>query len=163
MSDSTTNATGSAPRGRRILLIVSLCLNVALVVMMLVSFVSGFGHGFRFMLFSPRQLMAQTSDDGERSRIQAIMEMHRAKIAALEKASRQAHQHALDVFEATPYSKSDMAAAFDGIRKADEDLRDESAKASIDAIAVLSPAERKTIGEKMRRRARWWTWFGHRH
>jgi uncharacterized membrane protein len=161
MSESTTNAPTSVSRGRRVLLIVSLCLNVALVVTIVVAFAIGFRQGFHHMPFSAREFLAQASGD-ERASIQRVVDVHRDKMKVLRKASMDAHRRALELFEEATFNKNDMASALDRMHMADDAVRAEATRESIDSMALLSPEERKTIGEKMRRRARWWGWLQHR-
>ncbi len=151
----------SKSRGRNVLLIASLCLNVALIVMI----VAGIANAIRTAghpkgMLAPQALLAGALDS-ERPQIQAIIDAHAERIKALEKASVQARKAALEEFARPQFDSAAFKKALDAVDAADEAVRQEQMAVMNEAAAKLSASERKTITDKAHRRIRWW--MGMRH
>lgn len=145
-----------APR-RRVswLLVVSLCLNVALIagIAVVVYRIAhpdlSVGSGGPL---APRSLIAQFPDDG--AAIQRVIDAHSAKIQQLRHASATARRQAARLVASPGYTPQAMAAAFDRVVQADNALIRENVAMMNESLATLSPAERKALIDKLRRRGR---------
>lgn len=148
------------PRRRRSwLLIVSLCLNIALVpviaavVLRALHRDTAVGSGG---VLAPRSVMAAIPD--ERAHIQKVIDAHSAKILQLRQASIRTRREAFAVLAAPDYTPEKFAAALDAVTAADTALEAETIAMMGDSIAKLTPAERAALVEKVRKRNRSWLW-----
>ncbi len=147
---------GTKPR-RSWLLIVSLCLNVALVAA--IAVVAWRVAHFDILVdaggpLSPRAVMAAFPD--RRPAIQAIIDTHRGRIAALRRGTARARYDAFRVFGAPDYTPEKMATALDGVVAADGALERDVVAASGASLATLSPAERQALAAHVEARDRSW-------
>lgn len=163
MSDEQRAAMSPVPR-RNILLIVSLCLNVALVVMIVAGILSAIHHGGHPRNFLAPDALKDAAAPEERAKIDAVIAAHADKIAELKKASRAAHRAVFDGFADPKFDPAAFQTALDRAQDADDALRREFGTVSAQSAAQLSPSERQAVAEKARRRFMWWRWFrgGHR-
>jgi uncharacterized membrane protein len=150
----------SAPPPRRRvswLLIVSLCLNIALVpviaavVMRALHRETQIGAGG---ILAPRSLMAALPD--ERRKIQKIIDAHTPAIQKLRAASVRTRVEAFEVLASPTYTPEKLTAALQGVTAADGALETESVAMLGESLAALTPAERAAIVEKVRKRNRSW-------
>jgi uncharacterized membrane protein len=163
MSDGLPGTAAAQAPKRSILLIVSLCLNVALIAMIVVGFVNGVRHARPSREFlSPRALIADASP-AERAKIQAIIDAHAAKVAMLKKADRAARLAAFKLFADPQLNPVEFAKAVESIHQADDALREELTQVVVQSVTQLSAPERQTIAEKARRRYMWWRFFRGHH
>ena len=155
MSDATPQ-----PRRRRSwLLIVSLCLNIALVPVIAAVVIRALhrdttiGSGG---VLAPRSVQAAIPD--ERANIQKVIDAHGVRITELRAASVQARRQAFAALAAPSYTPAKMATALAAVTAADTALETESVAMMGDSLATLTPAERSAMVEKVRKRNRFWLW-----
>ena len=145
------------PRRRSWLLIVSLCLNIALIPVIAAVVVRAthrdteIGSGG---VLAPRTLMGALP--AEAGAIQKVINAHTPKIRALRQDSAHARRDAFNSLAAPDYTPAKLQAALDRIHAADQALENESLAMMGDSIAVLTPAERAAIVDKIKRRNRSW-------
>jgi uncharacterized membrane protein len=145
-------------RRRSWLLIVSLCLNVALIAG-IVLVVVRVAHrtaeiGASGGALAPRALMTEVP--AERAHIQAAIDAHAAKIRVLRQASLRTRREAWRVLSSPGYTPARMTAALGAVQSADAALETESIAMMNDSLATLTPSERQALVEKVRRRAGSW-------
>ena len=149
---------GQPPQRRgNALLIVSLCLNVALIAMIAIGILNAVVRNhLRAMPGSPLAPQALLSEvtDAERPKIQAVIDAHLPRLRELRKESTEARIDAFRIFAEPTFSQNDFSHALDRVRAADMAVQDEGAKMTADAVAQLTPAERQAIAQKIRERAR---------
>lgn len=139
------------------LLIVSLCLNIALlpviaaVVIRALHRDTEIGSGG---VLAPRSLMTALPDT--RAGIQKVIDAHTAKISELRRNSAHARRQVFEALAAPDYAPAKLSAALDGVTAADTALETESVGMLGQSLAVLTPAERQAIVEKVRKRNRSW-------
>lgn len=153
MSDPTP-----APKRRRSwLLIVSLCLNIALVPVIGAVIVralhrdTAVGSGG---ILAPRSLQSAIPD--ERGAIQKIIVAHTPKVLALRQASVRTRREAFEVLGSPGYTPEKFTVALDAVATADSALEREAIAMMGESLATLNPAERAAIVEKVRKRNRSW-------
>ncbi len=146
------------PRPRRSwLLIVSLCLNIALVPVIAAVVIramhrdTAIGSGG---VLAPRSLM--TALPAQSGAIQKVIDAHTAKIRSLRAASLRARRESFAVLASPSYTPEQMSAALQAVTAADSALETESVAMMGDSIATLTPAERQAIVEKVRKRNNSW-------
>ena len=162
MSDAPPGTTAQAPK-RSVLLIVSLCLNVALVVMIVAGIVNAIYHARPPRFFAPEAL-EEYAAPAERAKIDAIIAAHAGKIKELKEASKTARRAASKVFADPNFDPAAFVSALNKAQDADDALRREMATVTAQSAAQLSPSERQAVAEKARRRFMWWRFFrGGRH
>lgn len=153
------NSPPASSGTRTTLMVMSLCLNVGLIALILV----GIGRvGGRFNaqpgVMSPAQI-ARGLPQERREKIFDVVAVHRDAIREKRQAARRARQEAFRVFGAPDYSPGDFTRALDGVRMADAALEEEAVALQQDVVNMLTPAERKSIAERIkarRERLRWW-------
>jgi uncharacterized membrane protein len=156
MSDTTP-----APRrGRSILLIVSLSLNVLLVAAIVVGVARAI-HRHRDPMnaggmLSPYAVLHEASKE-ERPKIQAVIDRHRVKVTALRDAAVTARIDAFETFAAPDFTPQRLEASLDKVREADAAVGKEVAATIVESVSLLTPAERKALEDRARRRASWFT------
>ena len=146
------------PRRRSRLLIVSLCVNVALIAFVAVILWRA-AHvdrsvGAGFSPLAPKSVAAEFS--GRAGAIGAAIEAHRAKVLALRAASQSARRDAFKLLASEAYTPQKMQAALAAIAKADAALEAEDIQMSADSLATLSSDERKQFVERLKRRNKSW-------
>ena len=162
MSDAQSGTTRAAPK-RSILLIVSLCLNVALIAMVAVGIANAILHGpSRGGAFAP-EVLKENATPAERTKIDAIIAVHAGKVRELRQAAVAAHRAAFKTFADADFSPAAFESAVDKAQDADDALRREYATVIAQSAAQLSPAERQAVAEKARRRFMWWRFFRGKH
>lgn len=165
MSDPVVTSQRRKPS---LLLIVSLCLNVALIAGAAMMFARGFGFGFGFGppphepkgVLSPMALMRMVP--AEEDKIRRIMETHHARIHALRQASMQARGGLLDALTAQNFDKAALDKAMAALEAADDAFQEETMKATSESVAVLTQAERQSVADQLKK-PRFWRRMGPRH
>jgi uncharacterized membrane protein len=147
--------TIAPPQRRNTLLIVSLCLNAALIVIVAAGLWRA-AHPLAAQrgILSPYGLMREVP--AERDRIQAILESHSAELRSLRAASGDARLKAVDSLDAPDYALAKFEAALKAVGTADAALEDKLIDTMNESFAVLSPAERKAVADSIKRRNRSW-------
>lgn len=146
-------------RAANILLIVSLCLNIALlpviaaVVLRAVHRAGEIGAGG---ILAPRSVM--TAIPAEAPQIQKIIDAHTPKIRALRAASVRTRTDAFAALAGSNYSADKFSSALERVATADSALERESIAMMADGLAVLTPAERQAMVKKIQKRNRSWFW-----
>jgi uncharacterized membrane protein len=159
MTDTQQGTTSTPAPRRSVLLIVSLCLNVALVVMIVVGVVNAMHNGGTPRNFLAPEALKEAATPAERARIDAIIATHAGKIRGLKDASRAAHRAAFKMFADPKFDPAAFESALGKSQDADDALRREFATVSAQSAAQLSPSERAAVAEKARRRFMWWRFF----
>ncbi|MES2255110.1 MAG: periplasmic heavy metal sensor [Pseudomonadota bacterium] len=153
---SSSPASG---RTRTTLMVMSLCLNVGLIALILVGIGRVGGRSFAQPgVMAPAQI-ARALTQERREKISDIVALHRDGMREKRQAARRARQEAFRVFGAPDYSSGDFTRALDAVRMADAALEEEAVALQQDVVNVLTPAERKSIAERIkarRERLRWW-------
>jgi len=153
-------APSTKPRRRvSILLIVSLCLNIVLVPVVAAIVVRATHRATEIGaggILAPRSVMAAVP--AEQARIQKIIDAHTGKIRALRKDSVRARLAAFAALGASDYSSEKFSGALSQVAVADSALERESIAMMAESLATLTPAERKAIVEKVKRRNQSWFW-----
>lgn len=137
-----------------VLVIVSLCLNLALIGLITITYMrTGLRH------FEPRHegkitLSAQSlmrMVPAEQAKIQSIIDAHRKQV-------RELRQHAIDVraeafrlLEAQDFSPDNFAKSLAAVQTADAALEAETMKVTAESVAVLTPAERETVAGQVKK------------
>ena len=147
-------------RGRAVLLVVSLCLNVALIALIMVSM----GPPRRFFgppppvgPLSPGALMHSLPPDAQ-GKIHAVVVAHMPAMRAARQQARRARMRVFQVFASPGYSAQGFSTALDGVRDADAALEEQAIAMVKDTIATLTPAERQQViaQTRARRHRPWW-------
>ncbi len=139
-------------RGPSVLLIVSLCLNLALIGLIGIGLVRS---GFRS--FEPRPagggaLNAQSlvrMFPAEKGKLDTIAQIHRPKLRALRQARNQARAEAFQVLDAPTFDADAFAKSLAAIQTADAAFETEQAKETVESVAALTPAERQSVAQKL--------------
>ena len=158
-----TTETSPAPRrGRSIFLIISLCLNAFLVAVIVVGVARAVHRQSDPMtkggLFSPYALLHDVSKD-ERPKIQTVIDRHRQTVRALRDQAIAARIASFEALDAPDFTPAKFAASLEKVRAADAAVGKDVTEAIVESASMLTPAERKALADKARRRA---SWFSHR-
>jgi len=150
-----------APKRRpSIVLIVSLCLNIILIPVIAAVVVRAIHRDGGVVgaggVLAPRSVMAAVP--AERDRIQAIIDGHTAKIAALRKASAQARREAFMALAEPDFSQASFAKSLTAVADADAALERENIAMMAQSLAVLTPQEREALVTRTKARNRSWFW-----
>ncbi len=139
------------------LLIVSLCLNVALIAGIAVV-AWRVGH---FDIFAgsggplaPRSVMAEFPD--REPAIEKIIAAHHDKLADLRHGAALARRDAFRQFAAPDYTPQKMASALDAVATADVAIEREAIVMENESLATLPPAQRQALVERIKARNRSW-------
>lgn len=160
--------TAPAPRrGRRIFLILSLCLNVFLVAAILVGVMRAVHRHNDPMTaggpFSPYALLHEVARE-DRPKIQAVIDRHKATVRTLRDQAVAARVASFEVFAAPDYTPAKFTAALEKVRAADAAVGKEVTDSIAESAAQLTPAERKTLADRARRHASWFgDWLKKKH
>lgn len=147
---------------RNVLLVVSLCLNVALIAVLAVGVVRmAAANRVPFIgqpagPLAPGQVMRSLTPE-RRQALRAVMLQHRDALERLRLAARQARQETFRVFSAPQFDSAAFAAALDRVDAADSALEDEAIAQAKDMVAALTPQERqKIIANRQQPRRPFW-------
>jgi uncharacterized membrane protein len=150
MSDPAATPT----RQPSVLLIVSLCLNLALIGLIVIACMrTGMRH------FEPRHegkvtLSAQSlmrMVPAEQAKILGIVDAHRTQIRELRQRAMQARAEAFRLLEAHDFRPADFAKSLATVQSADAALETETMKVTAESVAVLTPAERETVASNIKK------------
>jgi uncharacterized membrane protein len=141
------------PPPRSVPFIISLCLNVALIAMIVVVIAMHVFHSPRPFWsagpLGPYSLM-RTAAPAERTKIETIVAAHEPRIRELTWQAAQARLAALGVFARPQFSASDYLGALDKVRLSNDALETEVSRLMAEAAAQLSPQERGALAERIR-------------
>jgi len=139
------------------LLIVSLCLNLALigaiavVVWRVAHFDIAAGSGGPL---SPRAVVAEFPD--REPAVQTIIAAHRARMTDLRHAAALSRREVFRVLAAPDYTPQKMATALDSVAAADAAVEREAVGMTGESLATLSPEQRQAMVERLKARNRSW-------
>jgi uncharacterized membrane protein len=143
-------------RQPRILLIVSLCLNLALIGLIAIAYMRTGMHRFAGheghegkVTLSAQTLMRMVP--GEETKIQGIIDAHRKQLHELRQQAMQARVEAFRLLEAQDFKAGDFEKALAAVQGADAALETETMKVTAESVAVLTPAERESVAGKVRK------------
>ena len=139
------------------LLIVSLCLNVALIGgIAVVAWRIG-----QFDIFTgsggpmaPRSVMAEFPD--RQPAIEKVIAAHHDKLADLRHSAVVARRDVFRLFASPGYTPQKMASALDSVATADVAIEREAIVMENESLATLSPAQRQALVERIKARNRSW-------
>jgi len=142
----------------RILLIVSLCLNVALVALCAAMF---FRIGMRpFEPHGPKGGLSAPAlirmVPAEEAKIRAVLEAHRPKLHQLHRDAMQARAELFQALSAPAFDSQAFAKASTDVESADAALEAESLKITNEAVSVLTPEERARVAADVHKPGRAW-------
>jgi uncharacterized membrane protein len=142
----------------RVLLIASLCLNVALAGLIVMTMMR-----FRDEAFEKRGHKRELGPQAiirivpaERDKIRTILDSHRPRIRALRAAAMDARDESMRLLASPEFSAGKFASSLAAVEKADADFQSEIVRATSETVAILTPEERKAVAEKVRRPGRSW-------
>ena len=145
-------------RTRTTLMVMSLCLNVGLIALILVS-IGRVGGGFIGQpgVMAPAQI-ARGLPAEQRQKILDVVALHRDAMREARQQARRARLEAFRIFAAPDYTAGDFARALDQVRAADAALEQEAVALQRDVVNTLTPDERARIAERIRARrgGLWW-------
>lgn len=154
---STISATGETRGRRRVALIASLCFNALLLGVIIMG-------SLRVMQArnDPASLggaLAPTAIVGslphaEREHARKIVESHREKLLNLRNEAFDRRGEVIDALRAPRYSRQVFESTLKRVRDADNAVADELGATIADAIATLTPDERKVLADRAQRRFR---------
>jgi len=146
-------------RSPRILLIVSLFLNVFLVAVIVVGAMRILHRGFERAadagLAGPRAVMLALPRS-EQPKIQAVIDRHEPAVRELRRLAAEKRFAAFKEMSAADFDPVRLNVALEAVHAADAALEEEAVHAIGDTVAQLTPAERQAMAEKAQRRARFW-------
>lgn len=144
-----------------ILLIVSLCLNVALVALCAAMF---FRVGLRpFEAHGPKGALSAPAlmrmVPAEETKIRAVLDAHRPRLHQLHRDAMQARAELFQVLSAPKFDADSFAKASGAVESADSALETESLNTTAEAIGLLTPQERAHVASEVHKPGR--TWLRH--
>lgn len=142
-----------------VLLIVSLCLNLALIGLIAITFMRTGMHHFGGreghegrggkVALSAQALMRLAP--GEEAKIQGILDSHRKQLRELRQQAMQARSEAFHFLESRDFKPDDFARSLAAVQSADAALEAETMKVTAESVAALTPAERETVVSQVRK------------
>lgn len=149
---SFTDSAARPNAWRNVLLVLSLCFNVALLAILGVG-VARMATAARVPFIgqpagplAPGQVLRSLSPE-RRQALQAVMRQHRPALVRLRQAARQARQETFGVFSAPQFDGAAFNAALERVSAADGALEDEAVAQAKDLVAALTPEERQKVIE----------------
>jgi Spy/CpxP family protein refolding chaperone len=139
-------------RGPSVILIVSLCVNAALIGLIAITLLRGFPpppHDQKGAGLSPMALMHMVP--AEQDKIQAIMDKHHAAIRELRQRSLQARGELFGRLSASEFDRAAFEKALADVQAADTALETETMKTTAESIEALTPAERASVASQVRK------------
>jgi uncharacterized membrane protein len=140
------------------------CLNVALIAMIAAAIASSaFRHPRSHWAAGPLGINAlmEAAKPEERTKIEAIVEAHRARVDQLRKEADEERRAAVRIFAQPAFNEAEYAKALDRVRLTNDSLQGEVSKMMEEAASQLSPQERAEIAE--RPHGSIWRLWRHRH
>ncbi len=155
-----------APERRKpsVALIVSLCVNAALIGLIAIALLRGFGPPQREPggVLSAHALMRMVPK--ERDKIQPILQAHRARMRELRAAATEARAASFALLAAKAFDAAAFEKSLVRVQSADAPLEAETMELTADAVAVLTPEERADVAAKLHRpRGSWLKRMFRRH
>lgn len=136
-----------------ILLIVSLCLNVALIGLVAIALTRFGMHGFEPHDakggLSAQALMRMVPT--ERAKIEVLVAARRGRLRELRAAATQARADSFSVLTSSGFDPAAFARSLAAVQSADAALETETLTLTAESIAVLTPAERARVAQSVRR------------
>ncbi|HWA02247.1 MAG TPA: periplasmic heavy metal sensor [Rhizomicrobium sp.] len=151
--------SAAAPSRRPgVLLIASLCLNVALIGLVAIALLRIGEHpmeprGHRREL-GPQAVMRMVP--AERDKIRPIVAAHRPRLRELRSAAMRAREESVRLLGADTFDAAAFAQSLAAVEGADAALQSEIVKVTAESVAVLTPKERQAVAEKMQNPRRPW-------
>ena len=149
-------------RGRTIALVVSLCLNLALIALIAVMLSRAVGVALAVAQpggqLAPAMIARGLSPEGQ-DKIRGIMDEHADAMLEAQQRARRARMAVFRSFAAADYSPNAFANSLEQVRAADGIFEEEAILRLKDIINSLTPDERKTIVARVRsgaNRLPWW-------
>ena len=160
-----TEVTTAKPARRSWALIGSICLNVALIAMILAAVGSMLFHRGRPWEGGPLGIhaMLDVATPAERAKIEAIVERHHGRLQDLSDRARATRRSAYQVFAQPNFDRTAYTQALDNMRAADDALKAEVGGMMGEAAAELSPEERQQLAARAERRSKWRMGHSHHH
>jgi uncharacterized membrane protein len=135
---------------RNVLLVLSLCFNVALIAILGIGAVRlATANRAPFIAqpagpLAPGQVLRSLSPE-RRQAVQAVMRQHRAALTELRQSARQARQDTFRVFSAPQFDTAAFNAALERVSAADGALEDEAVAQAKELVVALTPQERQKL------------------
>jgi Spy/CpxP family protein refolding chaperone len=143
------------PRRRpSILLIVSLCLNLALIGLAAVMFMRSVEPHEPKAGLSAQALTRMVP--AEKDKIAAIVDAHRARLHELRQQAVQARAELFGVLSAPEFDRAAFAKSIATVQAADAALEAENLKTTADAVAVLTSKERESVAGLVQKPSHSW-------
>ena len=138
-------------RGPSVLLIVSLCVNAALIGLIAITFLRGFPppREQKNAGLSPMALIRMVP--AEETRIRAIMDKHHAAVRELRQNSLQARSELFGRISAPEFDRAAFEKALGDVQASDTALEAETMKVTAESLEALTPAERRSVAEQVRK------------
>ncbi len=147
-----------AKRQPGVALIVSLCLNVALIGLIAVAM---WRTGMRPL--EPREAKVALGAQAlirlvpaEKAKIEAIIGTHHQKLHELRTRALQARADSFRMLAASDFNAADFAGSLAAVQSADAALETETMKLTAESVAALTPAEREGVAGQMQKPDRVW-------
>jgi len=147
-----SEAAAPVRKGPGVLLIVSLCLNVALLGLIAIAMVRA---GER--MFEPRPVNRALSAQAlmrmvpaEKPKIQSIIKAHHDRLHDLRKEAMRVRAEAFEVLSSPNFTPDSFAKSLAAVQSADAALESEAMKVTGESVAALTPAERQSVAGKVR-------------
>lgn len=151
-----SNPSVAPKRQPSVLLIVSLCLNLALIGLIAIAYMRTGTHHFAGhesregkVTLSAQALMRMVP--GEEAKIQSILDAHRKQLRELRQHAMQTRAEAFSLLESRDFKADDFAKSLAAVQNADAALEAETMKVTAESVAVLTPAEREAVAGKVRK------------
>ena len=146
-----------APRRQpSVLLIVSLCLNLALIGLIAIAYMRTGAHRFGGhegregkVTLSAQALMRMVPS--EEPKIQSILDAHRRRLRGLRQHAIQTRAEAFSLLESRDFKADDFTKSLAAVQNADAALEAETMKVTAESVAVLTPAEREAVAGEVRK------------
>lgn len=155
-----SEVTQPAPRRKSTALIISICLNVAMVAMILAAAASLFVHRFHgHWRGGPLGIhaMMDVASPPERARIEGIVQRHRERLRDLSDKARAARTAAYKIFGLPSFDQAAYVKALDQVRLENDALQADVSMMMAEAASQLSPDERQKLADRAARHSRWHT------
>jgi len=137
-----------------VLLIASLCLNLALIGLIAITYMRTGVHHFEPRHEGKVTLSAQSlirMVPAEQTKILGIVDAHRTQIRELRQRAMQARAEAFRLLDAHDFDAGDFAKSLTAVQGADAALETETMKVTAESVAVLTPAERETVAGQVKK------------
>ena len=136
-----------------VLLIVSLCFNIALLALFAIFYLRG-GMNTTELREGGRSISAQSlmhMVPAEEGKIRAILEAHHKRMRELRKAALRAREEAFGILQSKDFKAEDFAKSLNAVQAADAALEAETMQITAESVAALTPQERAAIAGETKR------------